>query len=74
MKNFILNANPNFSDAKIAIEGVNYSLVRNTEEGDGCVFVVDEPNRPSEPLYLPRRAMKALYKLLQSNFPEVVKQ
>ena len=71
MKNFILNANPNFSNAKIAIEGVNYSLVRNEEEGDGCVFVVDEPNRSDEQLYLPRRAMKALYKLLQSNLEPI---
>jgi hypothetical protein len=67
MKNFILSANPNFSDAKIAIDGVNYSLIRNESEGDGCVFVVNEPNRTTEQVYLPRRVMKALYKLLQSN-------
>lgn len=70
MRNFILNSNPNFSDAKIAIEGVNYSLIRNEEEGDGCVFAVNEPNRPVEQLYLPRKAMKALYKLLQSSTEE----
>jgi hypothetical protein len=62
MKNFLLDAKPNFGEVKVTIDGLDYQLKRM--KGNGCVFGVFNGGVETDEVVLTTQACKALYCLL----------
>lgn len=62
MKNFLLDAKPNFGEAKVTIEGLDYRLKK--VKNNGCLFGVFQDDVEIDETVLTPQACKALYCLL----------
>jgi hypothetical protein len=62
MRHFILDHNPNFSEATVTVDGVKFNLTN--VKGNGCYFTEFQDDIPCDQVTLTRTAMKALFFLL----------
>ncbi len=65
MRNFLLDENPHFGEAKVTIGITSYKLTRIRE--NGCFLNVEEHGVERDQLSLTVNDMKALFLLLSTN-------
>jgi hypothetical protein len=65
MKNFLLDAKPNFGEVKVTIEGLEYQMKR--VKNNGVIFGVFNSGIETDEVVLTVQACKALYCLLTVN-------
>lgn len=64
MKNFILDTNPKFGEAKVTLNKTDYHL--KSIKGNGCVFAVFQDGVERDEVIFSPQDLKALYLLLST--------
>ena len=62
MKNFLLDQKPNFGEAKLSLNGIDYKLVR--VKGNGCYLQVSQDGVEKDHVIFSQQDLKALFLML----------
>ncbi len=69
MREFILDSNPKFGEAKVTIEKTTYEL-KMIKQPEGGVFTVDDNDHAKDQIFVSKKDMRAFFLLLSARAKE----